>query len=144
MKIRNATPPDISAIQDMDKMATEEEIFRQNIRRWMTEGNAVVATIDDVIVGYSVLEYTFFGQGFISMLMVERGSRRRGVATTLVSHLEERCETEKIFTSTNESNKPMQELLKCMSYVPSGIVYNLDDGDPELFYFKRLRKQTLA
>ena len=137
MKIRDATPSDVPAIHGIDAMEAKEESRQQHIRQWVSEGNAVVATIDDVVVGYSVLDYTFFGQGFISILMVEKVSRRKGIATALVTHLEERCETGKLFTSTNESNKPMQALLKRLSYEPSGIVYNLDDDDPELFYVKR-------
>lgn len=138
MKIRDATPSDVPAMYAVDYMATEEGNCRQHIHERVSEGNAVVAVIDDVVVGYAVLEYTFFGQGFISMLMVEKESRRKGVATTLVTRLEERCETDKLFTSTNESNKPMQALMQSMSYEPSGTVYNLDDGDPELFYVKRI------
>jgi GNAT superfamily N-acetyltransferase len=72
------------------------------------------------------------------MLMVEEKYKRKGVATALVSFLEERCKTDKIFTSTNKSNTPMQALLYSMSYEHSGTVYNLDEGDPELFYVKRL------
>jgi hypothetical protein len=53
--------------------------------------------------------------------------------------LERNCKTIKLFTSTNESNKPMQELMIKMGYQPSGTVYNLDEGDPELFYFKLLK-----
>jgi hypothetical protein len=33
----------------------------------------------------------------------------------------------------------MQSLLAKLGYVPSGIIYNLDEGDPELVYFKQLR-----
>lgn len=131
-------PSDVPAMYAIDHMATEEGNRRQHIREWVSAGNAIVAVINDVVVGYAVVENTFFGHGFISMLMVEKESRRKGVATTLVTRLEERCETDKLFTSTNESNKPMQALMQSMSYEPSGTVYNLDDGDPELFYFKRL------
>jgi hypothetical protein len=62
------------------------------------------------------------------------------VATALVRHLEQWCITGKLFTSTNESNKPMQGLLQSLAYQPSGTVYNLDEGDPEIFYFKRLER----
>ena len=140
MKIRDATPSDAPAMYAVDHMAAEEGSRRQHIREWVSEGNAVVAVTDDVVVGYAVLEYTFFGQGFISMLMVKKDSRRKGVATALITRLEERCETDKLFTSTNESNKPMQALMQSMLYELSGTVYNLDDGDPELFYVKRLER----
>ena len=138
MKIRDATSSDLSAMYAVDHMAAEEGSRRQHIREWVSAGRAIVAVIDDVIVGYSALNYTFFGYGFVAMLMVRKESRRKGVATALIACLEERCETDKLFTSTNESNKPMQALMQRMSYEPSGTVYNLDEGDPELFYVKRI------
>lgn len=139
MKIQNATKSDLAAIYAVDRMATDEGSHKQHIREWVDAGQAIVALIDEVVVGYAVLEYTFFSNGFISMLMVDGASRRKGVATALVKHLEEMCKTDKVFTSTNESNKPMQGLMQSMSYEPSGTVYNLDEGDPELFYVKRLK-----
>lgn len=140
MKIRNATKSDLAAMYAVDRMATDEGSHRQHIREWVDAGQAIVALINEVVVGYAVLEYTFFSNGFISMLMVDVISRRQGVATALVKHLEEMCKTDKVFTSTNESNKPMQGLMQSMSYEPSGTVYNLDEGDPELFYVKRLKE----
>jgi hypothetical protein len=58
---------------------------------------------------------------------------------TLLRHLESFCETSKLFISTNLSNLPMQSLLAKLVYVLSGVIHNLDEGDPELVYFKRLR-----
>ena len=138
MKIREATSSDVPAMCAVDHMAAEEGSRRQHIRDWVNAGQAIVAVIENTVVGYSALEYTFFDYGFIAMLMVRKESRRMGVATALVTRLEELCETDKLFTSTNESNKPMQALMKNLSYEPSGTVYNLDEGEPELFYVKRL------
>ena len=138
MEIRDAKQSDVPAIYAVDHKAEEEGSRRQHIREWVSAGHAIVAVIDNVVVGYAVLEYTFFSYGFIAMLMIEKASRRKGAATALISELEKRCETDKLFTSTNESNKPMQALMQSMSYEPSGTVYNLDEGDPERFYFKRL------
>jgi hypothetical protein len=33
----------------------------------------------------------------------------------------------------------MRSLLTKLGFEPSGIIENLDDGDPELVFFKRLR-----
>jgi len=33
----------------------------------------------------------------------------------------------------------MQSLLAKLEYVLSGVIHNLDEGDPEIVYFKRLR-----
>jgi hypothetical protein len=45
--------------------------------------------------------------------------------------------TADVFTSTNESNLPMQALLNSEGWVLSGKLVGLDDGDPELVYFLR-------
>lgn len=139
MKIRDATSSDVPGMYAVDHMAAEECSRRQHIHEWVSSGQAIVAVVDDVVAGYAALDYTFFGCGFIAMLMVKKESRRKGVATVLIACLEETCKTDKLFTSTNESNKPMQALMKRLSYEASGTVYNLDDGDPELFYFKNLK-----
>ena len=44
----------------------------------------------------------------------------------------------KLFTSTNRSNAPMQSLLAKLGYRPSGVIENLDEGDPELVYMKHV------
>lgn len=139
MRIRDATESDLEAMYAVVHIISEEGSRRQHIREWVDAGRAIVALIDEVVVGYAVIEYIFFSNGFISMLMVDKANRRKGVAAALVKHLEEICKTDKLFTSTNKSNKPMQGLMQSMSYEPSGTVYNLDEGDPELFYVKRLK-----
>lgn len=138
MKIRDATDSDVPAMCAVDAMVVGEGNRRQRIKEWVCTGRAIVAVIDDEVVGYAVIEYTFFSNGFIPVLMVDKASRRKGVATALVNYLERACETGKLFTSTNKSNQPMQMLLQSLSYEPSGMVFNLDEGDPELFYVKRL------
>ncbi|MDT0267658.1 GNAT family N-acetyltransferase [Streptomyces sp. DSM 44915] len=59
-----------------------------------------------------MLEYTFFEQGFVTVLMVAPNARRRGVGAHLLRAVEEACTTPKLFTSTNVSNHLMQHLLQ--------------------------------
>lgn len=138
MIIRKAVELDIPNIIAIDHIALVEEERKRHINKWVIEGNTIITADNDEVVGYAVLEYTFFFQGFIAMLLVKASNRRKGVGTALISYLERNCKTSKLFTSTNESNKPMQALLAKMAYQPSGVVYNLDEDDPELFYFKQL------
>jgi hypothetical protein len=65
--------------------------------------------------------------------------RRKGVGTGLLHFVERACTTVTIFVSTNLSNLPMQGLLTKSGYQLAGVVEGLDEGDPELFYRKRLR-----
>ena len=85
-----------------------------------------------------MLEYSFYGHGFLAMLYVHPNHRMHGVGAGLIRHVEGICRTEKLFTSTNESNLPMQALLTKLSYAPSGIIHNLDAGDPEIVFFKQV------
>ena len=64
--------------------------------------------------------------------------RRQGIATALVQVVEDRSSSGKLFTSTNRSNTAMRKLCDRLGFQPSGVVENLDNGDPELIYFKRL------
>ena len=74
------------------------------------------------------------------MLQVHENFRRRGIGSALMNYATTKCKEEKLFTSTNQSNTPMQRLLEKLKYERSGIIYNLDPGDPELIYFKRIRQ----
>jgi ribosomal protein S18 acetylase RimI-like enzyme len=89
-------------------------------------------------VGYSVLQYTFFEQGFLTMLLVAPTARRQGVGTQLLRATEAACTAPKLFTSTNVSNQPMQLLLQRAGWSPAGLLHGLDEGDPELVYQCRL------
>jgi ribosomal protein S18 acetylase RimI-like enzyme len=96
----------------------------------------VAARLDGRIVGYIVWDRSFFSRPFVWLLGVDPAFRRRGIATNLLREFERRCRGESLFTSTNESNHPMQTLLCGLGYVPSGRIENIDPGDPELVYFK--------
>lgn len=87
-------------------------------------------------VRYRVVEYTFFGHGFVAMLMVAPSTRRRGVGRLLLDAAADSCTTEKLFTSTNVSNRSMQGLLERTGWRPVGLLHGLDEGDPELFYLR--------
>lgn len=118
------------AENDPDRVAFIDQALQSHV--------VLIAVINKALVGYGVLEYTFYGQGFISMLYVNESYRRQGTGTALMEALIERCSTQKLFTSTNESNAPMHALLQTLGFSRSGVIHNLDPGDPEWVYFKNL------
>lgn len=138
--IRPATADDLPALMGLDHLALQSDQSRQAfIRHALAEKTCRVAALDGQVVGYGVLEYTFFACGFISVVYVHADYRRRRVGQALLAHLEKTCETAKLFTSTNLSNLPMQTLLAQQGYTLSGVIHNLDEGDPELVYFKPVK-----
>lgn len=130
---------DIDALYSFDLIVKRENERRESIRRAVTSGECFVAVADEKVIGYGVLNYTFHYVGCIDLLYVHSDYRRGGAGVALLQHLESLCQTPKLFTSTNLSNLPMQSLLAKLSYVLSGLIHNLDEDDPKIVYFKRLR-----
>jgi GNAT superfamily N-acetyltransferase len=100
-----------------------------------------VAQENGVPVGYAIFDRSFFGYPFIRLLMVHPEHRRQGIGVNLIRTIESLCPTNKLFTSTNQSNVIMQQLCEKLGFMRSGMVENLDDSDPEIIYFKRLSGQ---
>ncbi|HYL59015.1 MAG TPA: GNAT family N-acetyltransferase [Candidatus Acidoferrales bacterium] len=115
---------------------------RSMIAKALAQARIAVARVDGQVRGFVISEDSFFGHGFVALLIVHPDFRRRGLATALMRAAELDCQTEKIFTSTNQSNIPMQQLCARIGYVKSGYIENLDEGDPELIYMKRLTPQA--
>lgn len=136
--IRPAVEMDVEALCTLDLIARQESRRREFIRREVASGNCSVAVTNGTVIGYGVLNYTFYHNGCVDMLYIHSGHRRRGTGAALLKHMESLCKTPKLFTSTNLSNLPMQSLLAKAGYALSGVIYNLDEGDPEVVYFKRL------
>lgn len=135
LQVDRADTSDWAALAKIDSVAAAgDQARRDAIRRWCENGVVLVARDASGPVGYSVLEYTFFEQGFVTMLMVAPSAHRRGVGARLLTAVETVCTTAKLFTSTNVSNHPMQQLLQRVGWHPVGLLHGLDDGDPELFY----------
>jgi len=137
--IRAATVADVESICLFDQIAqTDDGTRRRLIAQSVAAGNCFVLTAGGAVVAYGVLEYSFYGCGFISVLYVAAEHRRNGFGTMLIEHMEARCRTPKLFTSTNLSNLRMQTLLTRLGYQLSGVIHNLDEGDPELVYYRAL------
>jgi hypothetical protein len=139
VSVRPAVESDIETLCLLDLIAQQETARQEFIRREVMAGNCYVAVINETVIGYGVLTYTFYHNGFIELLYIPSDHRRCGAGTALLQHMESLCQTPKLFTSTNLSNLSMQSMLAKLGHVLSGVIHNLDDRDPEMVYFKRLR-----
>ncbi len=136
--IERATSEDFEHICALDETVHERPARRQLIGPAVAEHRCAVARVDGFVRGFVISSQSFFGQRFVDLLMVHPDFRRRGMATALMRSAELDCPTDKLFTSTNQSNLPMQRLCERLGFVRSGYIENLDKGDPEIIYFKRL------
>jgi len=138
---------DVAQEIDIDEMVALDALVignlsRQNlITQTVKRHQGYVARQENQIVGFLLMHQHFFELPFIELLIVHLSFRRQGIGTVLMQHLETISTPGKLFTSTNISNERMQRLCERLGYVRSGIIENLDEGDPELFYFKRLSNE---
>ncbi len=142
MEFRQAQPADLEHIQAFDHVARVDPKRVEFLRNAIAAELMLVADFEGAVVGYGVLDQSFYGWDFVPLLYVCAERRREGIGTCLLRLLEERCETTRLFTSTNESNEAMHALLAGLGYDRSGIIHNLDPGDPEIVYFKDLRSRS--
>jgi len=136
--VRPASRQDINLIIELDSIAKQEQGRKTFITNAVAAGQCwVAAEAEDAsaLIGYGILNKSFFENDFIPLIVVKVSARRRGVATAILRTLESQSPG-KLFTSTNTSNIAMRQLLKRLGFVESGQIENLDDDDPELVFVK--------
>ncbi|WP_340008930.1 GNAT family N-acetyltransferase [Paenibacillus sp. FSL K6-0276] len=139
MLVTKAKVSDLSTLSKIDSMVIGSEIRKPIIEQYILNEQCIVASLNGEPIGFACYDTTFFECCFIQLAIVNPNFRRLGIASALIRYIEEHCPTSKLFTSTNESNTVMQQVCLSLGFVRSGIIENLDDGDPEWIYFKRVR-----
>ncbi|WP_342430092.1 GNAT family N-acetyltransferase [Neobacillus sp. FSL H8-0543] len=127
---------DLDDIVKIDKQVIGNNCRCEYIRKAIEEERCIVANDKNLIVGFLIFDTHFFGCSFISLIIVRPTERRKGYATSLIEYFINISPTKKIFSSTNKSNQRMQEVFKANGFIQSGFIENLDEGDPEIIYFK--------
>ncbi len=127
MRIREATPSDLEAIDSFDIFAGERSAE-------VERGECFVAVEEQQVVGYIVYNHSFYLKPFIQFLCVNPNFRRRGFATELLEYVEGICDGDKLFTSTESDNLPMLKLLNRREYRVSGVIDNIQEQAEVVFY----------
>ncbi|MDW0118647.1 GNAT family N-acetyltransferase [Sporosarcina thermotolerans] len=127
---------DLDEIVNIDREVIGSDGRRKYIKKAIEEERCIAIKNEFSFVGFLIYDIHFFDCSFISLIIVKPTERRKGYATCLIDYFISISPTKKIFSSTNQSNKRMQEVFKENGFIQSGYVENLDDGDPEIIYFK--------
>jgi GNAT superfamily N-acetyltransferase len=134
--IRLASRADLPALAAVDPLLATEAGRAEHIAELLDVGMSWVAEAAGAAAGYVVVTRHFFAHPFVDLLVVAEAHRRQGIGGALMGQVEVSHEGDRLFTSTNESNAPMRTLLAQRGYDVSGIIENLDLGDPELVFVK--------
>ncbi|HEV7318991.1 MAG TPA: GNAT family N-acetyltransferase [Ensifer sp.] len=137
MRIRPAVKNDHAALCAIDTVAATEPTRSADIAGWVEAGCCHLVEVDGAVAAYGVLTRHFFGNAFIEMVMVGNSYRRQGAGAALVQYFQAMCAGSKLFSSTNMSNRPMQDLLVKAGFRPSGTIENLDENDPEIVFYSQ-------
>lgn len=139
ISLRSGTPTDLLGIVSADPLCKFVPERARQVQNALARDECIIAAQGDKVVGYVILDNSFFGHAFIPLLVVAAGNRRVGIGTQLITEAEYRCRREKLFISANETNIAAQRLFERCDFIRSGRIENLDDTDDELVYCKWLR-----
>lgn len=132
---------DLEDIFGFDADAKTDPRRRRFLKRSVHEKNLwVMFDEEGTIMAYGIFDHSFYQRGFVHAINVHPEYRRQGIAFELMEHFEILCETDRIFTSTNQSNLAAQALFEKLGYRKSGVLHDLDDADPEIVFVKDLNK----
>ncbi len=140
--VRAATAQDLDALVRCDSYAEKRASRRQVLQNAINLRHCVAAFADERPIGYAIVNDEFFGHAFVPVLVVDAAYRRRGIGSKLLAAVESSTRSEKLFTSTNASNRSAQDLLVRAGFKRSGSIDNLDEDDTELIFVKQLAHQS--
>jgi GNAT superfamily N-acetyltransferase len=147
IKLRRATIKDKEIAVAIDYRL--DKVEHVNLNREAKITKAIVAeecfiiVSDNKEVGFTIFDYRFFDNGWIELIIIDEAYRGRGIGGKVFELLCEKCASEKVFTSTNCSNRAMQRALTKAGFSFAGELVGLDEGDSEYFYYKSVVDKQL-
>lgn len=141
IEIRTATLEDRALVVHLDHRLDPTEHTELNREKKLTkalrEGHCFIILANQRAVGFFIFDYRFFDQGWIELMVIDEEFRGKGIAGQVFDLIGKRCQADKVFTSTNRSNRRMQRALVKAGFSFAGELCGLDDGDPEWFYYRK-------
>ncbi len=142
ISLRKATIKDKALVVDfdynLDKVEHIELKREEKITRAILGEECFIILANNRVVGFVIFDYRFFDQGWIELIILGEKYRGKGIGGQAIDLICKQCKTNKVFTSTNSSNIQMQKALSKVGFSFAGKINGLDDGDPELFYYKNI------
>ncbi|MEM7110705.1 MAG: GNAT family N-acetyltransferase [Bacteroidota bacterium] len=140
ISLRKATVKDKTLVVAFDYHLNKVEHIElkreEKITKAIADEQCFIIVAHDKAVGFILFDYRFFDQGWIELIIMEEKYRGKGIGRQALELICRISKTNKVFTSTNRSNTQMQKAVTKAGFSYAGKINGLDEGDPELFYFK--------
>jgi ribosomal protein S18 acetylase RimI-like enzyme len=140
IQVRFAHTEDIPSLTAVDSLASPASRRLRLLERAIENQQCLVAEFNSEVAGYAQFSRCFYDNMFIELVIIRSGCRRKGIASALIKHIERITSSDKLFSSTNRSNRAAQEFLHHCGFIETGYIDNLDHNDPEIVYFKRIER----
>ncbi|EAY26557.1 GNAT family N-acetyltransferase [Microscilla marina] len=141
ISLRKATIEDKALVVDFDYSLDVVEHIELKREEKITKAilceECFIILVDNREIGFVIFDYRFFDQGWVGLIVIDEEYRGKGIGGKTFDLICKQCKANKVFTSTNSSNIPMQKALTKVGFSFAGKINGLDDGDPELFYYKK-------
>jgi len=137
VSLRLATKKEKSLVVSFDPYCLKIEV---HIAKAISNEECFIVLSSSKTVGFVIFDYRFFYQGWIDLIILDEKYRGMGIGGQVFDLICKQCKADKVFTSTNSSNLRMQRALTKSGFTFAGRLDGLDDDDPELFYYKKIKK----
>ncbi len=145
ISLRMATIKDKSLVIAFAYFLDKDEYFElkreEKVTKAISDKQCFIVLKEDRAVGFIIFDYRFFDQGWIELIIIKKKYRGNGIGGQALKLIYKQSKTDKVFTSTNSSNIQMQKALTKVGFAFAGKIDGLDDGDPELFYYKKTKNK---
>ncbi|XXM71088.1 N-acetyltransferase family protein [Lysinibacillus sphaericus] len=143
MNIEMANKSDLPDLLHIDQSVIGNNHRSVLIDRSIQDRCCLVCKIEGKPAGFLLSNKQFFDHWFVSLVIVHPDCRKRGIARGLFTAFEEMADENKIFSSANQSHNIMHRVFLSLGYEKSGLIENLDEGDPEIIYVKKRKEKYL-
>jgi GNAT superfamily N-acetyltransferase len=108
------------------------------VEQAIERGNLLVASLRGDVAGMLAYRTDWFACTFVTLVVVHRDHRRKGIARALFHAVEHTSPSPRLFSSTEETNVVSIRMHSALGFTASGHVDNLPQGFRELLFYKRL------
>ena len=141
METKLADKKDFEQCLDLDEFITGSDKKKEFLRQRSEHNRMYVAVQEDRVAGLVTFEPDFFGCLFVSLLVVHRDFRRKGVARKLMEKVATHSTDGRLFSSTEEDNEISLKMHEALGFRRSGYVENLPQPKREIILFRELGQE---